>query len=263
MNKPILVSIITVCYNSSRTIEDTIASVLSQTYQNWEHIIVDGGSKDNTIDILKRHEQEYAGRLKIHQGPDKGIYDAMNKGINSDDWYASNALEDVVNTYLDKLCDEAVITGGLCRVRDGVVIYTQMHSEISLNGLKKGMPLQHPAVFVTKKVYERIGVFDLSFPHIADYDFIWRCFEDRKVRFLFVSSIVSFMREGGASDCLSWKHIKSRTIERYRLRKKHIGTIEALIRSALFFAKEWCFQLIKKYMKPQTIKKVYKIKGKH
>ena len=214
MREELLVSVITVCFNSEKTIDDTINALLKQTYKNWEHIIVDGGSKDQTIEIIKSHEKEYNGRLRLYQGPDKGIYDAMNKGIkyangvivgiiNSDDWYAPTALERIVQSYLSYPGDEKIITGGLKRMRDGVVIYNQMHYEITLSGLKKGMPLQHPAVFVTKAVYERLGGFDLSFPHIADYDFIWRCYADGGVKFLFVDSVVSYMREGGASDCLS------------------------------------------------------------
>lgn len=271
MNDLILVSVITVCFNSAKTIEDTITALLNQTYRNWEHIIVDGGSKDNTIEIVNSYKKEYNGRLRLYQGSDKGIYDAMNKGIgyakgviiginNSDDWYAPNALEKVVESYFSCPGDEKVITGGLNRMRDGVVIYNQMHYDITLAGLKKGMPLQHPAVFVTKKVYDRLGCFDLSYPHIADYDFIWRCYVDGKVKFLFVDSVVSYMREGGASDCLSWKHIWSRTTERYRLRKKYIPKMEAFLSSAKFFVKEYCFQIIKKIIGTVNIKKVYSLK---
>ena len=271
MNESILVSVITVCFNSAKTIEDTIRALLSQTYQNWEHIIIDGGSKDNTIERVKSYEKEYNGRLRLYQGPDKGIYDAMNKGItyakgviiginNSDDWYAMDALEKVVESYLSCPGEEIIITGGLKRMRDGVVLYNQMHYDITLAGLKKGMPLQHPAVFVSNSVYARLGGFDLSYPHIADYDFVWRCYADGKVKFLFVNSVVSYMREGGASDCLSWKHIWSRTTERYRLRKKYIPKIEAFMSSAKFFVKEYCFQITKKLIGTENIKKAYSIK---
>ncbi len=271
MREDVLVSLITVCFNSATTIEDTIKSVVNQTYSNWEHIIVDGGSKDNTIEIIQSYEEQYAGRLRLHQGPDKGIYDAMNKGIgfskgkiigiiNSDDWYAVDAVEKIVESYHSCAGEEKIITGGLNRMRDGMIIYSQMHRDITLAGLKKGMPLQHPAVFVTKPVYDRIGTFDLSFPHIADYDFIWRCFADGNVKFLFVDSVVSYMREGGASDCLSWKHIWSRTKERYRLRSKYIPKQDALFSSAKFLVKEICFQVTKKIVGTENVKKIYEIK---
>lgn len=274
MNNNILVSIITVCYNSEATINDTIKALVAQSYPNWEHIVVDGGSSDRTIEIVMSYEKDYNGRLRLHQGPDKGIYDAMNKGIsfakgeiigiiNSDDWYAPDALENIVNSYLSCPGEEKVITGALNRVRDDVVIYSQKHTKIDIAGLKKGMPLQHPAVFVTKPVYDRIGSFDLSYPHCADSDFIWRCFADGNIKFLFVESVVSYMREGGASDCLSWKHIKSRTIERYHLRAKHLPKIESFYLAAKFFVKEYLFQITKKLIGTKNIKRIYTIKHKN
>lgn len=273
MNNNVLVSIITVCFNSEATINDTIKALIAQTYPNWEHIVVDGGSSDRTIEIVKSYDKDYNGRLRLHQGPDKGIYDAMNKGIsfakgeivgiiNSDDWYAPDAIENIVKAYQSCPGDEKVITGGLNRVRDGQILYSQKHTKIDIAGLKKGMPLQHPAVFVTKAVYNRIGVFDLSYPHIADYDLVWRCFADGNVKFLFVDSVVSYMRDGGASDCLSWKHIKSRTVERYRLRSKYIPKTEAFISSAKFFVKEYLFQITKKLIGTDNVKKVYSMKHK-
>lgn len=269
----ILVSIITVCYNSEATINDTIKGVIAQTYPYWEHIVVDGGSTDRTVEIVKSYEKDYDGRLRLHQGPDKGIYDAMNKGIsyakgkiigiiNSDDWYAPDALENIVSSYLSCPDEEKVITGALNRVRGDVIIYSQKHTKIDLAGLKKGMPLQHPAVFVSKPVYDRIGGFDLSYPHVADSDFIWRCFADGKIKFLFVESVVSYMREGGASDCLSWKHIKGRTIERYHLRAKYLSKTESFYLATKFFVKEYLFQITKKLIGTKNIKRVYTIKHK-
>jgi len=95
------ISIVTATYNSGESLRDTLESVLSQTYDDYEHIIVDGGSTDNTLDILREYEPRYNGRLKWHSEPDRGIYDAMNKGIaratgelvgllNSDDFYTSD-----------------------------------------------------------------------------------------------------------------------------------------------------------------------------
>ena len=104
MNNQPQFSIITICYNSSATIERTIKSVLAQTFTDYEYIIVDGGSKDSTLDIVKKYEPLFDGRMKWKSEPDKGIYDAMNKGIsrssgtiigivNSDDWLEADALE--------------------------------------------------------------------------------------------------------------------------------------------------------------------------
>ena len=111
------ITIITVAYNSAKTIRDTIESVLSQTYNDFEYIIVDGNSKDNTIDIVKGYEDRFNNRLRWISEPDKGLYDAMNKGIsmatgdiigiiNSDDFYHRNDIfEQVVSAFSDKQVD--------------------------------------------------------------------------------------------------------------------------------------------------------------
>ena len=111
------ISIITVTYNSSKTLRDTLESVLKQTYKNYEHIIVDGLSKDNTIEIVKEYENKYDGKLKYISEKDTGLYDAMNKGIkmatgdvigilNSDDIYANeDVLKKIADTFDKEQCD--------------------------------------------------------------------------------------------------------------------------------------------------------------
>ena len=117
-----LFSIITVCYNSEKTIRRTIESVLNQTCQDYEYIIVDGKSTDKTLDIVKEYEARFADKLKYISEPDTGIYNAMNKGIalsdgsiigivNSDDWLQPDALE-IVKGYADKMDDTHFIISG-------------------------------------------------------------------------------------------------------------------------------------------------------
>lgn len=269
MNKP-LISIITVCFNSIKTIKQTIEGVLSQTYDNYEHIFIDGGSTDGTTELIKSYQQEYGNRLVLHVGKDKGIYDAMNKGIqlahgqiigiiNSDDWYDTSALAEVARTYQEANNEMIVITGNLVRTTyTGEFLYLQKHdkSSITLAKLVEGMPLQHPAVFVAKKVYEEIGSFDISYRYLADYDFIWRCFDSGKVAFAFTGTTTSYMREGGASDTFKFKNIKERTQERYRLRQKYIGKPRAAITSGKFFATEIAKQSVKRIL-PESVKDKY------
>ena len=125
----IMISIITATYNSAETINDTIKSVLCQTNKDFEYIIVDGGSTDETIDIVKSYESEFSGRLKWVSEKDKGIYDAMNKGIkmasgdiigilNSDDFYTD---EDVLQTVADNFLNHSVdaIYGDIHFVHEG------------------------------------------------------------------------------------------------------------------------------------------------
>lgn len=265
-----MISIITVCYNSINTIEQTIKSVLSQKYQNYEHIIIDGGSTDGTIELVESYEEKYNGRLRLHVGKDKGIYDAMNKGIalaqgdiigiiNSDDWYDVNALYEVNRVFQSRNSNLIVITGNLVRTTlDGDFLYLQKHNRnsVSLKSLTEGMPLQHPAVFVAKKVYEELGSFDISYKYLADYDFVWRCYASGKVEFTVTDTVTSYMREGGASDTFKFKNIKERTEERYRLRKKYIGKMRALLTSGKFFITEVAKQSVKRII-PRKLKDTY------
>lgn len=268
------ISIITVCFNSKKTIRQTIDSVLSQTYSDFEHIFVDGGSTDGTIDFIESYRNQYGDRLILHVGKDKGIYDAMNKGIamahgdvigiiNSDDWYDTTALEKVAETYEKTNTDLVVITGNLIRTTySGEFLYLQKHDKncITLDGLTAGMPLQHPAVFVTRKVYETIGTFDISFKYLADYDFIWRCFDSKKVVFAFTGTTTSYMREGGASDTFRFKNIKERTQERYRLRKRYLGVTKAAFTSGEFLITEIAKQSIKRVLPSNLKDKYYNVK---
>lgn len=114
------ISIITVTYNSSKTLKDTLESVLKQTYKDYEHIIVDGLSKDNTMEIVKEYERKYDGKLRYISEKDTGLYDAMNKGIkmatgdiigilNSDDIYAhENVLKEIVEKFEQTKCDRNI-----------------------------------------------------------------------------------------------------------------------------------------------------------
>ena len=213
MNKQPQFSIITICYNSSATIERTIKSVLGQTFTDYEYIIVDGGSKDSTLDIVKKYEPLFEGRMKWKSEPDKGIYDAMNKGIerssgtiigivNSDDWLEADALENVYSCYVgNKRSEDCLYTGGIIfHNQDGTTkkmmpnlqsFYKQAHLYI-MSGIR------HPATFVPKKVYDRNGSFDERMRLSADQDFILRC-HFNGVRFVAIEHVLSNMSAGGLS----------------------------------------------------------------
>lgn len=212
MNNPFF-SIITICFNSSSTIERTIKSVLSQTYIDYEYIIVDGGSKDKTLDIIRHYEPLFEGRLKWKSEPDKGIYNAMNKGIeracgdiigivNSDDWLEPNALDIVANAFVQNGKDtNALYCGGINYHRtDGTI----KRWDANIKSFKRQAILyimsgiRHPATFVPKHVYDKIGLFDDQMRLSADQDFILRCHFDG-VRFVEMKQILSNMSEGGLS----------------------------------------------------------------
>lgn len=205
-------SIITICYNSSRTIERTIKSVLAQSYTDFEYIIIDGASKDNTMEIVKRYEPLFEGRLKWVSEPDKGIYNAMNKGImrskgeiigivNSDDWLEPDALSLVNSKYMKNVFSEdCLYCGGIRFHQDGKT----KEMMANLNSFYKQAPLyimsgiRHPATFVPKKVYDKIGIFNADMKLSADQDFILRCYFGG-IKFVAVDRILSNMAAGGIS----------------------------------------------------------------
>ena len=177
MSNQLLFSVVTICYNSAQTIERTIKSVLAQTYTNFEYIIVDGGSTDSTLDIVKKYEPLFKGRLKWKSEPDHGIYDAMNKGIlcakgiivgivNSDDWLEADALANVEHAFKKNNCDEETIYCGnlIFHYLDG----SKLKRVASRKRLKRSartydIGVFHPATFVPKHIYMNLGIFDLQF----------------------------------------------------------------------------------------------------
>lgn len=202
-----LVTIITVCFNSEMTIRRTIESILHQTYAHIEYIIIDGDSKDGTLDIIQEYKESFGERLRVISEPDEGIYDAMNKGIkhasgvligilNSDDFYEMDAVEKIVNAW-DK--NGMQILYGMIRIlRDDK---EDAVSLLSHNFLDEKM-IWHPATFVTKDVYDKIGLFDTGYKIVADYDFIFRAHKSQEVRFVPVYSIITNYSRGGASDTM-------------------------------------------------------------
>lgn len=194
------ISVITISYNAAATIEQTMLSVLSQTYPHIEYIIIDGGSTDGTVDIIKK----YAHRLAYWVSElDGGIYDAMNKGIahasgdligiiNSDDWYEN---------VLDKIAELYIAHGKDCIIHGNIRFITKYSEKI----FKPNMNLAtsyykplffHPTVFVGRHVYERIGTFNCKYKIAADHDFIVRALL-HNVDFIYDDEIIANMRDGG------------------------------------------------------------------
>lgn len=211
-------SIITVCLNSSKTIKRCLESVSNQTYKNFEHIIIDGKSQDDTLAILSEFQLD-----KIISEEDDGIYYAMNKGINiakgeyilflnSDDVFHINYLEEL-----------AKIATGYDFISFGVnLVYPQKNikwlpdSNILSNKYFWSMPMPHPGLAVLKKVVEDIGGFDTRFRLAADYDFILRMLKKTRNGYFSNQVLVDFYA-GGQSQKLA---IVS---ENYAVRKSNYG----------------------------------------
>lgn len=204
------VSIITVCYNSAATIRDTIESVLAQDYADIEYIIVDGASRDNTLQIV----HEYSGRIaKVLSEPDKGIYDAMNKGIkmatgdvvgilNSDDFYEQTDVVSQIAAAFETDRQTEIVFGDLVFVKpDNLEKITRFYSLPNYLPwkLRFGWMPPHPATFIRKEVYDKFGLYKTDFKIAADYELFVRMLLVNKVSFTHLNKVLIRMRSGGAS----------------------------------------------------------------
>lgn len=221
----ILFSIITVSYNSEKTIERTIQSVLNQSYKNFEYIVIDGKSSDTTLSIIQSYVSKFDGRLNYVSEVDSGIYNAMNKGIskakgdvvaivNSDDWLESNALQivaDSIQSHNLNLEIPFLIAGQMnFHYKNGTIQVMRTNEKKYVYYAKKyRMGVNHPATFVSKLTYDTIGVFDENLKLHADCDFILRC-KKRNIQVCFLDDILTNMADGGASNVYSSQGIKDR-----------------------------------------------------
>ena len=203
------ISIITPTYNSEKTLRDTLESVLSQTYKDIEHIIIDGQSKDSTVEIIKEYEKKYDGKLKYVSEKDKGLYDAMNKGIqmatgdiigilNSDDMYAKdNVLQTIADKFKESNCDGTY--ANLIFMDEETMSKPQRVWKSAKGKLKNGWHPAHPTLYLKKEVYDKIGLFDLQYRIVADYDFMIRMMKDESIKLEYINEVLIHMRTGGTS----------------------------------------------------------------
>lgn len=201
-----MISVITVCYNSQQTIERTLKSVISQSYTNWEYIIVDGGSSDKTVALCQKYKEQTDNKVIIISENDEGIYDAMNKGIrnasgeliailNSDDWYEPDALRSIAEIAETQESNSFIIYG-MCNIiqNECCVISGLLHPSVLDHQM-----MYHPAIFLTKKVYESVGTFNTAYPIAADYDLMIRC-RKADLKFIPAYKVITNFSSGGASD---------------------------------------------------------------
>ena len=221
------VSIITATYNSAATLATCMTSVVNQTYNNIEYIIIDGGSTDGTIPMVTKLGEDHPN-ISFRSEPDKGIYDALNKGIaqatgdiigfvHSDDFLADpTIIADIVATFEREQVDG--VYGNLHYVAleaTDKVIRNWVSENYHPRLLKKGWMPAHPTLYLKRKLYQDYGSFNLSYKIAADYDFILRIFADTNLRFYYLAKTIVKMRIGGASN-RSLKNIVLKTKEDYR-----------------------------------------------
>ena len=201
-----LISLVTITYNSFETVEETLSSVNSQTNSYLEHIIIDGESSDNTLKICN----DFGHISKIISEQDNGIYDALNKGIknskgeiigflNSDDtFYNENSLKHIADAF-DK--DTDCVFGDL--------IYTDKNENIKRiwkgsafkkEAFKKGWMPAHPTFYCRRSVYEKLGIYDDSFKIAGDFELMLRFLEKHNIRSKYIPKTLVNMKVGGASN---------------------------------------------------------------
>ncbi len=202
-----LVSIVTVVLNGCETLEQTIQSVLNQTYDNIEYIIIDGGSSDGTLDIVRRYEEKIAYWISE---PDKGISDAFNKGIvtsegeivgilNADDWLSLEQIERGVSV-LNKSSADFVFGDLLFHDSSNMVMHKIQGDPDYVNIINSRMPdLCHPTVLVKREAYENIGLFDMNYRFAMDYEWLLRLHKQGGIG-KYVKEIIGHMRICGVSE---------------------------------------------------------------
>lgn len=227
MQTNIKVSIVTTSYNSEATIAQTITSVLNQTYGNVEYFIIDGGSKDKSVEIAESFRDAFREKgytYTIISERDKGIYDAMNKGIrmstgeivgmiNSDDWYEPIAIETVVKTYQEKPFD--------MMYADLRYIKNEQPAFVKHSKLRKYVTTRdwnHPTTFVARHIYETYQ-FPLESVY-DDLDFLLYMRSSNK-NIVVVNETLANYRLGGASNQKTWEKTKERMTVKYRLYRRY------------------------------------------
>lgn len=228
------VSIVTVCFNSIDTIEQTLNSVLSQTYPDIEYIVIDGGSTDGTLDILKKY------RNQIHRyvsEPDHGIYNAMNKGIrlaagdivatlNSDDVYADETIVSRMAEFMRKNNLDAAYGDLVYTAPANTTHITRVWKagKYKKNAFRHGWVMPHPTFFCKNQFFERYGYFDERFQIAADFELMLRFVEKHKINVGYLPEVIVKMRSGGKANVLrgmirgNWEILKS-----FRLNGLHLS----------------------------------------
>ncbi len=233
------ISIITCVLNNPKTIKDTIESVQSQIYVDKEHILIDGGSNDETLDVIKNNNNK---NLSLFSSKDKGIYYAINKGINlcsgqiigilhSDDFYSNEkVISDIVETF--KKTNADLVYGDLEYVSKKPpykIIRKWTAGKFNKLNLKKGWMPPHPSVFVKKDIFYKIGKYNTDYKISSDYDFLIRALSNENIKKQYVEKILVKMRVGGKSN-KSIKNIINKSLEDFIIIKKNkIGGLLTLL----------------------------------
>jgi glycosyltransferase involved in cell wall biosynthesis len=206
------ISIITVTYNSSLTLRETIESVLLQSYPDLEYIIIDGQSTDDTVGIIREYEPRFHGNLNWISEPDNGLYDAMNKGIklatgdligiiNSDDYYhRADSIEKVANAFADKKVEAVFADIRFVHPKNlNKTVRYYSSKKFSLKRFRYGFMPAHPTFFTYKKNFEEFGYYETNYAIAADYELLVRFLYVHRLNYKYLPFDMMKMRLGGRS----------------------------------------------------------------
>lgn len=215
--KDIKITIVTVTFNRAHIIKDAIEGVLRQKYKNYEYIVVDGKSKDNTVELLKEYEPKFEGRMRWISEPDKGLYDAINKGfkmatgdvvgiINSDDFFHRDDVFDVIAKAFEDPKVDAIYGDNV----DVDIDHPENGGKLFYGGFFKtwmyrlGMMPSHPTFYAKKKLFDKYGYYKLGYKIAADYELMLRFFYVNKQKAKYIPEEIMTFRTGGVST--QWKN---------------------------------------------------------
>lgn len=248
------ISLVTTTFNSAATLRSTFDSVLAQTHEDIEYWVIDGASTDNTLEVIKEYEPRFNGRMKWLSEPDKGLYDALNKGIeratgdvvgilNSDDFFTSNTvLEKVAEGFADGV---DAVYGDIHFVRpDNLDKCVRYYNSKPFRPwtLRFGFMPAHPSFYVRREIYERCGGYALDYKLAADYDMMVRLIYKEKIHCRYLPVDMVTMRTGG----LSTKNVRNRlmlTKEDVKACRKYGMYSNVLMCSCKYFLKVFEFLL--------------------
>ena len=216
------ISLITITYNSAQTLKDTLTSVLEQSYADIEYILVDGASKDDTVAMIKAFEPKFNGRMKWISEPDKGLYDAMDKGIrmatgdvigilNSDDFFTSKEVLAKVAEAFEQDTQLDAVYGDVHFVNPDdlqkcVRYYSSKVFKKSL--MRLGFMPAHPSFYLKKECFDKYGVYKTDYKIAADFEFLLRVIYKENVKTQYLPIDMVTMRTGGASTSGIESHLK-------------------------------------------------------
>ena len=248
------VSVITITYNAARTLQRTLDSVDCQTYADIEHLIIDGASKDDTLQIAERYQQQSHHTVVIQSEPDKGLYDAMNKGLQKatgdylvflnagDTLYAPDTIETVVLsiTQAPSPITPAVIYGDTAITdAEGNFLHLRTHrppETLTWKSFKQGMLVCHQAFYVRTEIAREFP-YDLQYRHSADVDWCIRIMkeaEKRQMPLVNTHAILANFEEGGDTT----QHHRDSLKERFRVMAHHYGLLQTIILHGWFVIRQ-------------------------